>query len=369
LFTLSHLFLAAILQGLFLIGLLLFNRHDNQGGNKLLACLVGLLSISLWNLNVSTVGLARYWKLFDYYLWCSTFLWGPVLFLYVKKVTAQLVFSKQTVLPHFSIALSLFVLQFPYAVLSENEWLPAQLLTLFRHIILLAFYVQMALYLYACAQTLKTYNHNLANKFSSLDRINLKWLKRLIVVMAALLAIDMVTTVPGVILQTSLPWLNTIMIAESITIYLIGYFSLSQEEVPIQNDIGTAKYESSPIDNNLSHDLSHKLDHVMQETQVFLKNDLRLSELAELVGLKPHYLSQVINEQYQVSFYEYVNKFRVDFATRALQRNNDTSIADIAAESGFNNRASFNSYFKKLTGVTPSQFRRNHQALIANELN
>jgi len=368
--NLSHLFLAAVLQGVFLIFLLLFNRNGNRPGNRLLACLVGLLSVSLWNLNVSTMGLAKFWSVFDYYIWCTPFLWGPVLYLYVKTLTGQLLPSKKIILPHAAIALGLFFIQFPYAFLSSGEWLQASQLKVIRHTILLAFYVQIALYLFASIQALKAFNQSLKNKFSNLDRINLKWLKRLIFVLAALIAIDMLTTVPGVILEGSLPYLNAIMVAESITIYLIGYFSLSQKEVLFQSassDVPT-KYKNSPLNTELSQDLSHNLDAVMRDTKIFQKNDLRLSELAELAGLKPHYLSQVINEQYHVSFYEYVNRFRVEFAADALQRDSSSSIAEIAFESGFNNRASFNSYFKKQTGLTPSQFKRRNHEHNANPL-
>jgi len=371
LLSFSHLFLAATIQGIFLICLLVFNRNGNQHANRLLACLVGLLSISLWNLNVPTFGLARYWKLFDYYIWCTPFLWGPALYLYIKTITVQLKPTRNRVLPHVVIALAVFVFQFAYAFASTSEWIAPAYLKMIRHTLLLAFYVHIALYIFASTQALIDYNRIIKNKFSNLDSINLTWLKRLTFVLAALVAVDMVTTVPGVILQTDLPHLNTIMLAESVTIYLIGYFSLSQKEVIFHSETGgdTAKYESSPLDNELSLDLSHNLNSVMQKSKIYQKNDLRLPELAELVGLKPHYLSQIINEQYQVSFYEYVNKFRIEFATDALQRDGNSSIADIASESGFNNRASFNNYFKKQTGVTPSQFRRRHQSPNANTLN
>jgi len=369
--TLSHLFLAAIIQGLFLICLLLFNRRGNRRSNTLLACLVGLISISLWNLNVSALALSGYWKLFDYYMWSTPFLWGPVLFLYVKSVTNRQLGRVKVVLAHLGFAIGLFLLQFPYHFATVNEWIPADYLVLFRRTVLLAFYVQIALYILASLLALKEYKYKLENNFSNLDRINLAWLRRLLFVLAALVAVDMISTVPGVILQTDLPYFTTIMLAESVTIYLIGYFSLSHHEVIFQQEGSNSvpKYENSPLGKELSVGLSQNLNDVMRESKIFQKNDLRLAELAEQIGLKPHYLSQIINEQYGQSFYEYVNTFRVNFATDALRRDRHSSIAKIATESGFNNRASFNSYFKKHTGVTPSQYRNLHQGDEVNSLN
>jgi len=371
LLTLSHFFLAAIAQGLFLIVLLIFNRNSKQHSNRLLACLVGLLSISLWNLNTPALGLAGHWKLFDYYLWGTPFLWGPILYLYVKSVTHQAVTGARAILPHLAIALTLLLLQFPYHFTAENEWISSSFLILFRRTVLFAFYIQMALYILASLIALNDYKRKLEDKFSNLDRINLAWLTRLLFILAALIAIDMITTVPGVILQTDLPFFNAIMIAESATIYLLGYFSLTHHEVIFQKEpvIEPTKYQSSPLDGDLSGDLSRDLNAVMHDSKIFRKNDLRLADLAELIGLKSHYLSQIINEQYQVSFYEYVNSFRVEFAAALLTENPTRSIADIAAESGFNNRASFNNYFKKQMGLTPSKYRQQYRSSQSNSLN
>jgi len=234
-------------------------------------------------------------------------------------------------MPHLSIAIAILALQFPYHFAAENEWISSSYLTLFRRVLLFGFYIQIALYIFASLVSLNDYKLKLEDKFSNLDRINLAWLKRLIFILAVLIAIDMITTVPGVILQTDLPYFTALMIAESTTIYLLGYFSLTHHEVIFQKEpiSEQMKYESSPLDGELS----------------------------------------VINEQYQMSFYEYVNSFRVEFAEKLLREKADGSIADIATESGFNNRASFNNYFKKQTGLTPSKYRQQHRSAELNSLN
>jgi AraC-like DNA-binding protein len=86
---------------------------------------------------------------------------------------------------------------------------------------------------------------------------------------------------------------------------------------------------------------------------------LRLTDLAALVGLHAHELSQVINQSFAQSYNDFVNRYRVEEAKRLLSdpaREAD-SLLTLAFEAGFNNKTSFNEAFKKHAGMTPSRFR------------
>jgi len=367
-FTINSFYLAAIIQGLFLISLLLFNRKGSQQANRFLALLVCLLTLSLWNIYVRNSGLPTHWKLFDYHTWATPFLWGPTLYFYVKVISLNQTPNNREIFRHCSIFLIIFLFQLPLYLISAYSWLEPAVVTGVHHVIMFALYIQLALYLFSCFQVLKTYDSAIKNNYSYVDSINLIWLKRLLVAFAVLLSVDMATTVPGVILQQGLPYLNTIMIAEAATIYLIGYFSLSQAEIiaePKDNrNEEQPKYRNSPLDTSLSNDLIEKLNSIMRDTKIYQKNDLRLADLAQLVGISPHHLSQIINEQCQSNFYDYVNRYRVELAADSLLANGKSNIANIAFDAGFNNRASFNSAFKKYKGMTPSQYKREHQPLV-----
>ena len=92
---------------------------------------------------------------------------------------------------------------------------------------------------------------------------------------------------------------------------------------------------------------------------VFKENELRLADLAAYLDVSYHQLSQVINEHYGVNFFELINSYRVEYVKRLLADPNYShyTIIQIAFEAGFNNKASFNRYFKKEIGMTPSAFR------------
>ncbi|ALS97597.1 helix-turn-helix domain-containing protein [Lacimicrobium alkaliphilum] len=95
----------------------------------------------------------------------------------------------------------------------------------------------------------------------------------------------------------------------------------------------------------------------MSQQQVFKDRFLSLQTLAEQAKVSRHTLSQYLNEVEGCHFYDFVNRHRVQEAKEQLQHSAST-ILDIALEAGFNNKATFNSAFRKHTGMTPSQYRQ-----------
>ena len=98
----------------------------------------------------------------------------------------------------------------------------------------------------------------------------------------------------------------------------------------------------------------------MAEQKPYLDPELSINDLADLVKCNRHHLSQVLNDELHRSFYDYINRFRVDEARQLLidPANEGLKIASIAYDAGFNSLSTFNDVFKKIAGVTPSQFRK-----------
>jgi AraC-like DNA-binding protein len=86
---------------------------------------------------------------------------------------------------------------------------------------------------------------------------------------------------------------------------------------------------------------------------------LTLSQLAERVAIPSHHLSQLLNERLGLSFFDYVNRLRVEEVKRLLldPKKDGQSILDLAFEAGFSSKSSFNSIFKRSTGYSPSAYR------------
>lgn len=102
-----------------------------------------------------------------------------------------------------------------------------------------------------------------------------------------------------------------------------------------------------------------RLAEFMEEQHPYLDPDLSLSRLARRSGITPKELSGLINQRHGSHFFDFVNRYRIDYAKTLLAETKQT-VTDILYASGFNAKSSFNTAFRKHTGMTPSAYRRNH---------
>lgn len=106
-----------------------------------------------------------------------------------------------------------------------------------------------------------------------------------------------------------------------------------------------------------------RLNQLMLEHKLYLNNDLTLAQLATAVGLSSNHLSQVINSQFNLSFYDFLNYYRIEHAkTRLTQAANkaDFSTLDIAFDSGFGSISAFYRAFQLHVKMSPTQYRKRY---------
>jgi len=149
-------------------------------------------------------------------------------------------------------------------------------------------------------------------------------------------------------------------------IYFISYKALSQPQMfqdvnkLLPKPEKLVKYAGSNLSDNKLEGIQIKLEALMLTEKPYLKGDLSINELADKLQVSRQYITQVINEKMNCNFNDYINTFRVEeFKVRAkdIKYKNYTLLA-LALDSGFNSKTSFNTIFKKQTGMTPSQFRK-----------
>lgn len=121
-----------------------------------------------------------------------------------------------------------------------------------------------------------------------------------------------------------------------------------------------SKYMKSGLDEARLLEYKQRLEHIMGTEQVFLRSDLTLPRLANLVNCSVNHLSQVINSGFGVSFFDYLNRYRIDYARELLIQldSKENAILNIAFAVGFNSNSAFYAAFKKYVGQTPAQYRR-----------
>lgn len=119
------------------------------------------------------------------------------------------------------------------------------------------------------------------------------------------------------------------------------------------------KYAKSGLDDEHMNHYMQRLTNVMKVEQHFLEPNLTLPKLAATVGCSVNHLSQVINSGFGVSFFDYVNQYRVAHAQDLLTTldGKNGAVLNIAFSVGFNSNSAFYAAFKKHVGQTPAQYR------------
>ena len=103
-----------------------------------------------------------------------------------------------------------------------------------------------------------------------------------------------------------------------------------------------------------------EMDGIMEQHRPFLNADYSIKNLADDLHIHSYQLSGILNQHLGKNFNNYLNKYRVDYGKKLIQRGdiNNLNLKGLAQKCGFNNRNSFTAAFKKHTGYTPSIFNR-----------
>ncbi|MFX0557222.1 helix-turn-helix domain-containing protein [Maribacter sp. CXY002] len=117
------------------------------------------------------------------------------------------------------------------------------------------------------------------------------------------------------------------------------------------------------IVNDSSYQILEDLQKLMSEQKIFKDSNLNLNGLSTKLNLSEHNLSKILKDTFNLTYSQYISFQRLEEAKKLLQdaHNNDIRINEIMYEVGFNSKSAFNTWFKKNTGFTPSEFKKGSQ--------
>ncbi|WP_232816199.1 helix-turn-helix domain-containing protein [Chryseobacterium capnotolerans] len=237
----------------------------------------------------------------------------------------------------------------------------------FESLSIILILVQALFYTVLSYITIRKHQRKIQQFSSNTEGINLNWLEYIILV---ILAVNIIYVVYNLFYDPkSLNFfINAVFL---VVIYCVGYYSLKQKEIypleekqreeliSIQDDSDPEEIRRKLIPDEELIKIKAQLENIMSIQKPYLDSELNLIKLAEILSVSTHHLSYVINTGFQKNFFQYVNEFRVEYAKQLLKDSGSKlSILGIAYESGFNSKTSFNTTFKKVTGKTPSEFKK-----------
>lgn len=223
-------------------------------------------------------------------------------------------------------------------------------------------------YLVAAQRRLAHYGVTLRNWFSRVDDEDIAWIRRVITIWMAIFVGHMLFTVSVRIFEwyglalAVLDGLNVahlLMVNALMMLTVVGQFTVL---APAPVTVAKQKYAASGTTSEERRALFARAQQDMQDHARYLDMDLTLGELAAAIGATPRDLSEAINGEGGVSFYDFVNRYRVAAARKLLLEEPGERILDIAYQSGFNTKSTFNKAFKAETGQSPSEFRKSQRS-------
>ena len=225
--------------------------------------------------------------------------------------------------------------------------------------------LHMIVYLILALVVLKRYRERIKNYTSHLYQLNFQWLRNLTI---ALILVIFVSFILQKSLYIYLKYyyysLDYIYILPmTVLIYLIGIYALRRPLILNGIVIDHQKYQSSSLSVEKAELYLEKLNDFILHDKPYLDPEIKLPDLADKLEIPPNHLSQVINDKLKLNFFDFINGLRIEEAKQKLtdSAHQKDKLLTIALDSGFNNKTSFNKYFKKLTGLTPSEFRKKNQ--------
>ena len=109
-------------------------------------------------------------------------------------------------------------------------------------------------------------------------------------------------------------------------------------------------------------EISERKELSMRSAALYIRMNFKrnptLEDVAQAVNLNPAYFSVKFHEIMGVSYKEYLNDIKLNFASKALKNNREMSVSEICYESGFGSLSHFHREFKEKFGCTPLEFRR-----------
>lgn len=117
------------------------------------------------------------------------------------------------------------------------------------------------------------------------------------------------------------------------------------------------------IKNTHRHGYMSRVQKSMLYVQNNFRNDIGLRDVADNAAVTPSYMSSIFSKECGVSFKEYLNTIRYDYAKKLLEYS-DMTVTDICFESGFCDYANFERHFKERFSISPSQYRKEKRAVI-----
>jgi AraC-like DNA-binding protein len=356
---------AGIVQGFYTAVVLTHTRLRNPA-NHYLAVLLVVLSISILHSTFIIPYFHRFHQTDFHIKEPFILLVIPFIWMYVKKLNEpEFRFTSKQLL-HFSpfviiMLFSVILLSHKKSIATSDNF--SSHTTILNILLYAIAFVQYIFYLVYILRIIGQFKAKALSELSNTENIDPAWLRIFLITFLLIFLLLIVMMAIAIHNFEAGHFNQVVSLVFALAIFILGYKGLFQQTIglvqPVNIDEETefiAK-ESSPV--AFDEQLVKKLLEFMAIRKPYHDPELTLTGLASQFEISRNQLSELINTGTGGNFYDFVNKYRVDEVKQLFEnkRYKDYTILAIAFEAGFPSKSTFNSIFKKFTGLTPSEYR------------
>lgn len=291
----------------------------------------------------------------------------PFLYLYVKYLISGK--RKVTISDalHFIpfLFFSFFVLlkllsdpNFIEVIYSENRF---SLIFITYGLILLATFIGYGI---ATIKAIRKYQLNIDNLYSFHNtNVSLRWIWVLVIIFYSYYFLAIISGFIRNLFDININTSNILVPAYTVFIYLVSFKGYKQTKllhIKQAEKESSGAYKKSGLKEKDAVKYASTITKLMDDERLWLNPEITIKQISIRSKIPQHHITQVLNEQLNKNFYTLINEYRVNEVIRLFKtgKYKSWSITAIAFEAGFNSKSSFNNFFKKQTGKTPSDFRK-----------
>jgi len=357
----------------FLTVVLLSDRKRAPGSGFLIALCAVLELIIALRLCFDFASVLLVWL--PFVIFPAMFLYGPLVYAYSRAVLfgrPPSRWSKLVIVGILIVVLAVHTwmhLRFAELHAASNVVAQSGVIGLYTRILFSCAAVYDLIFIGLAWRNIRRYQRRYEEEFAGSDEDRLSWLKtfvflNILLVVGFFIGFAFICYHDLKIPSTPFEGGIALVLIYAILFYRVrspAIFSLPEPSQP------AAKYEKQNLSAEKRQEYLARIEEYLEQEKPFLDDKVTLADLARDVGVPEHHFSMTINIERGMNFFNFINAYRVAEAkTLLLERDiKDDTVLDVAYRSGFQSKASFNRIFKKLTGCTPSEFRKTRGAPVA----
>jgi AraC-like DNA-binding protein len=236
------------------------------------------------------------------------------------------------------------------------------------------FTLEIPFVLYFGWKYINEYNKMVENYYSNTEDKVVTFIKPLMIAFVATSIASFISNFVSRNYFTESIWLLAIpALLFSSIILLFGFVGITQNiytrEI-VEESITTegSEQEIIPLTPEKSNIMAKEIKKLMDEKQLFLQPNLKINDLASMLNTNRNYIYNAINQGIGMSFAEYINKKRIEYAVQLIDQDREILLTDVAHQSGFSSPSAFYRNFKLYMDCTPSDYQKRGASIAASTL-